>query len=387
MPIYRSLSFPILSLFVLLLALSPAEAQVVETGYGRVEFIGLRSWNAARLIDSLEVLDALRRLETSRELLPGELRSHDSPNVWLYDLEHRFAFPAVVVGAYSDSTAGIHQIYWVITVIEPTDSAKLWKIARPVTWNPAPSDPEWAGLDTMYERHRGQWELAVRTFGYIASGKVEEGRKVVGAIMEAPINRIQIRGHNVEPIPSEPEIEQLWLRIAAITRPYQKKYALQVLTARASDANLYNRIVATAVLANFSHDDGVWNALMSVQLDPWEEVSESALTSLAGLATHLARRIDWTASSEMISAILDGNRLEHFTEILDILSATSISPVLAPFILPGHEELLLAYLAAHHEPERASAHRFLVTIAGRDLGNDPALWRKWIAGLKGPGGR
>jgi hypothetical protein len=357
------------TLALLLLAISPAHSQVVETRYGPVEFIGLRSWKAERLIDSLEVLDSLRQ--------PGsrDLPSH-SPYFWLSDLEHRFGFPVVEVVPYSDSTAGRNQVYWVVTVVEPADSSKLRRITRPLTWNPGPSDPELEGLDTMYSRNPGSWWIAVRSFGYIAAGKVEEGRAAVRAELEV-LNRFRIRSHS-EPIPTEREIEQLWLRIAAITKPYQKKYALQAL---ATDTNVDHRVVAAAVLANFSHDDRVWNALMAAQFDPWEDVASQALTTLIGLATHLPRPIDWTASTEVIADILDGSNLEALPEILDVLDTTAISPVLAPFILPGHEELLLGYLAAHHERERTAAHRFLVRMAGRDLGSDPAVWRKWIAGL------
>jgi len=43
--------------------------------------------------------------------------------------------------------------------------------------------------------------------------------------------------------------------------------------------------------------------------------------------------------------------------------------------------LVLAKLRSQGATERGAARRFLVQIAGRDLGDDTAAWHEWLRGL------
>jgi len=42
---------------------------------------------------------------------------------------------------------------------------------------------------------------------------------------------------------------------------------------------------------------------------------------------------------------------------------------------------VLAKLGSEGMSQRQAAHRFLVQVAGRDLGDTPASWREWVHGL------
>ena len=43
--------------------------------------------------------------------------------------------------------------------------------------------------------------------------------------------------------------------------------------------------------------------------------------------------------------------------------------------------MLVAYASAQHPVPKSDAHRLLVALAGRDLGQDAAVWRRWIESL------
>lgn len=94
-----------------------------------------------------------------------------------------------------------------------------------------------------------------------------------------------------------------------------------------------------------------------------------------------AREVDWAPAAVDLRAILDGTSLDAFTEILEILARTSVSVDLAEDLLAGGGEMVLAHLRASHPHLRELARRFLVTISGRDYGEDAIRWGEWIESL------
>lgn len=79
--------------------------------------------------------------------------------------------------------------------------------------------------------------------------------------------------------------------------------------------------------------------------------------------------------------MLDGTNLFAHTRLLEVLAATGAAPALAPALLRGGGDIVLAKLGAGWPGEREAARRFLAAVAGRDLGADPAAWRAWVASL------
>jgi hypothetical protein len=71
--------------------------------------------------------------------------------------------------------------------------------------------------------------------------------------------------------------------------------------------------------------------------------------------------------------------------ILASSSPAFLDPALASPLLNGGGYMVLAKLLAklrsQRTAERQAAPRFLVQIAGRDLGDDAAAWEAWVRGL------
>ncbi len=64
-----------------------------------------------------------------------------------------------------------------------------------------------------------------------------------------------------------------------------------------------------------------------------------------------------------------------------VTTSTGTGPALAPALLRGGGDIVLAKLSAEGGEERRAARAFLAALAGRDLGDDPRAWRGWVAGL------
>jgi hypothetical protein len=66
---------------------------------------------------------------------------------------------------------------------------------------------------------------------------------------------------------------------------------------------------------------------------------------------------------------------------METLAATQVDPTLARPLLKDGGYIVLAKLGSQGLAERQAAHRFLVQIAGRDLGDAPEAWHEWLRGL------
>ena len=95
-----------------------------------------------------------------------------------------------------------------------------------------------------------------------------------------------------------------------------------------------------------------------------------------------ARPVDWTPAVPALRALLDGTNLFAHTQLMETLAATRVSPELAPRLLGGGGgAIVLAKVGALDPRARTAAHRVLTQLAGRDLGDDPAAWQRWVATL------
>jgi hypothetical protein len=153
------------------------------------------------------------------------------------------------------------------------------------------------------------------------------------------------------------------------------------LATLARDGNWRNRVVAAVLLSNFAQSDSAWWALADALRDPMGVVSGTAAQVLAHLPNAASHTVDWAPATPTLRAILDGTNLFAHNEMMEVLAATRVDPALARPLLGGGGFLVLAKLGAQGQVERQAAHRFLVQIAGRDLGDDPAPWRTWVKGL------
>jgi hypothetical protein len=143
-----------------------------------------------------------------------------------------------------------------------------------------------------------------------------------------------------------------------------------------------DRAAAAKAMRQFANEDGAWRALAAAMRDPDDEVSMAASGSLNWMRRNAARKVDWSAASEDLAALLHGANLFGFNEIVRALVATEIDPAMAGRLLGhGGGRLLLVYLGAQHDAERDAAHDLLTRLRGQDLGADRARWQEWLSGL------
>jgi hypothetical protein len=311
---------------------------VLENAKLRVELVGLRRWTVPMIRDSL-------RMHAPQD----SLLSHACAAVLRDKL--RFADASVVF--YPAEAWGTAKDYMMVTVVEPQDSARVRY--RPTPPDSAPDLAAWAPARRVEAADRYAYNSLLQRPDLLLGRRAPEPRD--SAVRAALPLRAFLRAHR---------------------RPADRDRALRVL---ARDGNYRNRHAAVLVLANFVGEDRAWWALADALRDPDGRVSGAAGMLLAGLARTMPRRVDWEPATDTLRAVLDGTNLFAHSALLDVLAATGVAPALAPALLRGGGDIVLAKLGAGWPDEQARARRFLAQVAGRDMGAAPAAWRTWVASL------
>lgn len=312
------------------LASLAASAQVVRTSAGSVEFLGLESWTPARIEHRLGY--------TSTEKL----------HYCAADLK-KLGFPEVSVIGYSEHG----RRYTVVTVVEPERAAE-------VAFKPAPA--ETIALPNDWE----SLKKSVRDPAFLEGGVLDYGRTLPGALAD--------RDWLADGKP------QAWWPAVRTAHTGSDFERAQTVLLNAADPDA--RALAAVILMNFSSRDAAWTRLASGLRDPAEIVQSTCLQALNSLATFHPHKVDWAPAVSDLVHLLRGTDLFAFQFVLKGLTATQINPDLArPLLGHGGARLVMAYLRAEHPEQHELAHAFLVALAGRDLGNDPAAWSAWVASL------
>lgn len=150
------------------------------------------------------------------------------------------------------------------------------------------------------------------------------------------------------------------------------------LTALRTDGEYLNRMIAVAILANFSDRDSTWWALTDALRDPQEVVRIAAKEVLNNFSP---RYVSWKPASESLRALLGGTNVVVTEQVLWMLAATKVDPALARPLLRGNGFWILSHLGAENLGARSAARAALVQFRGRDLGPSRVEWARWIAGL------
>src|SRR5918992_5414456 len=321
----------VVSAILLCLAAQAADAQaVLENDQMRLELIGLKRWTVAMIEDSL------RRYAPKDSLL-----SHACGAILRDKL--RFADASV---RYHATTIDGKQMkkFWIVTVVEPQDSG-LVRYRGPFR-DALPARRAWAPLRAVFEKHNIAFQEAVQRPDFLFSGAPL--RKADSTLRPAlPLRRF-LQSHRT---------------------PKDRRLALATL---ATDGNWQNRVAAVALLANFAPSDSAWWALADALRDPMGAVSATSAQVLKGLRSDAPRHVNWAPATETVRAILDGTNLFAHNEMMEVLAATRVDAALARPLLKDGGHIVLAKLRSQGTDERLAARRFLVQIAGRDLGDDPA---------------
>jgi hypothetical protein len=321
------------------LALAPTlRAQaVLQNDSLRVELIGLRRWTVPMIQDSLR-----------RHAPQASLLSHACAAAL-----RAIGFADASAVYYAPGTGGGTQEYVVVSVIEPQDSALVrWRAPFRDT---LPAEATAREVATLLARQPRAVQQMLRRPALLLS-----------TATLAPTDSFLA--------PALPLRAFLDARRAATVR--QRAYRTL-----SHDGDEANRVAATILLANFADRDRTWWTLVDGLRDRATPVHVAATQLLHGLTADRPRRVDWAPAASSVRAVLDGTDLFAHDALLAALAATRVSPRLARPLLAGGGHLVLAKLRSSAPRERALARRFLVQIAGRDLGDEPARWEAWIAAL------
>lgn len=317
----------------------PVGAQVVEAERGQVEFVGLKSWTVPNLVDTLRVLDPDRPLHACAAILKQKLGFSD---------------------ASVKSYAGANGMYTVVTVIEPQDSARVRYRHAPI--RAANDVGEWKEAVTLFEEEYGTFHLGLQFYGHFLTGNPDSARAELADLSD-------LGGY----VDSE-KAEEFWEFLQRHNQATDKELALWTLT---NDGNESHRVIAVALLANFPDVDLVWWRLADALRDPSNSVRTMAQAVLSTLGQHVPKQIDWEPALHSLTWILGGTNLFAFTETLDLLLRTNVSPDLARELLKNNAELLLAYVNAEHANTRQLAHAFLAHLSGQNY-DSVQLWEQWL---------
>jgi hypothetical protein len=334
------LLIPVACAILLSMATQVVTAQtLLENSELRLELIGLKRWTVPMIEDSL------RRYAPRDALL-----SHACAAV----LREKLKFADASAMYYTSTIDGKQEkTYVAVTIVEPQDSG-LIRYRGPFQ-DSLPARRAWAPIRAVFEKHNIAFQTALQRPDFLSSDAPLS--KSDSALAPALPFRRYLRAHRA---------------------PRDRQLAMAAL---ASDGNSENRVAAAALLANFSNSDSTWWALTDALRDPMGAVSATAGEVLSALTRGAPRRVNWAPATPALRAILDGTNLFAHNQLMEVLAATQIDSALARPLLKDGGYLVLAKLGSQGRAERQAAHRFLVQIAGRDLGDAPGAWQEWIGGL------
>ncbi|MBA4070756.1 MAG: hypothetical protein C0497_02825 [Gemmatimonas sp.] len=108
----------------------------------------------------------------------------------------------------------------------------------------------------------------------------------------------------------------------------------------------------------------------------------AAATALESAAQVTPRTVDWTAAADDLQWLLGGTNTSAFAQVASVLVRTEVSPALAPRLLAGNGELLLAHARAVSEQAHGPAWSLLRGLSGRDARGDVSIWQAWLRDLQ-----
>ena len=338
----RQIAFLATLLVLVLPRALAAQDNVVMAEHGKVEFIGLKGWTASALADTIRSLNP-----------DGSLHACAA------DLKSKLGFPEAAAITYVSSN---HDRHTVVSVVGPADSSNVQYLEAPSDSLPTPN--VWKRLLDFIEAEGtgSKLGLGLQLYGLVLDGKKDSAR---------------VQFSNYTSFLDPAKVHRLWSLLENYDRPQDLELASWTLV---RDANEQNRLAAAAVLANFHESDLAWWLLANTLRDPTPHVRSVAGNVLRTLTKHVPRNVDWAPAAPALRHLLRGTNLFSFPQVLQMLTATKVSPALQEELLGGGGELVLAHLGANHEASRKMARQFLVQLSGEQHKSRSA-WREWIEKL------
>jgi len=324
------------ALFIILFITSSVFSQVVKTEREKIEFIGLKKWNAQTLIDSIKLLNPGKPIHACAGQMKDEL-----------------GFSGVSVVSYSENNNNTPSLYTIVTVVED-DKDKIHYLTKP---------PDSLSLLDQYKECADI--MKKNSMIYYAGAQIYNLYKK-GAIDSAE-NQLKYFRMELK------DVQPFWNYLSSKNSVADMNLAIWVLN---NDANLLNRQIAFAILSNFNNYDATWWTILQQQRFKKTPLRRPAMLALTSLCKN-PRKVDWTPAVESIKSILQGTNLFALNKTLEALTKTKISPDLADAVLTDSGNLIYAYLNAEHAITKKRAVDFIKQISGdKSLENaeDCKLW-------------
>lgn len=318
---------------VFLTSVSLSFGQVLETPKGQVEFIGLKSWNVKELYEKLIAINP------------------DNP-ICIAGLE-KLGFAK----AHVKKELQGNKVYSLVTVVEHEYAARIKH--RPAPMDTLPPVERWKDILDLFDQQFNEYMLAIQL--YFQREKSDALLQDLSADWDVNI------------------FKKIWQALYKKDSEKDRELAIWILL---NDGDYNNRIAAASVLSNFHQFDFAWWALLETLRYPDDIVVFIASALLKSLIQEYPRKVDWTPMIPSVRALLDGTNLSAFLTVVKVLTETKISPRFAVPLLENGGSLLIDYLGASRQQERAPVHELLIQLAGKDLGSDPDKWAKWIESVR-----
>lgn len=326
-----------IALFLIFSIMSIVSAQVFETERGKIEFLGLKKWDAQTLLDSMKYLSPNKPIHACA----GQMKSD-------------FGFTDVCSYFHIKDYNDLSTLYSVVTIIEDNIDGKIIYLKRPV--DSLALLKQYRDCADILNNNPSLYFAGIQTYHLYKEGNIDSAKNSLATF--------SIKSKEVMPF---------WEYLLSKKNIDEMNLALWVLN---NDLNLMNRKVALAILLNFSNYDSIWWTVLNLQRFKDSQLSSPAISTLRALGKS-PRKVNWGPATASIINIINGTNLFAFQITLEILTKTEISPELANSLLKNSSELIISYLNAKHDITREVAIKFIQQVSGeKDLknSNDCKMW-------------
>lgn len=303
-----------------------------------IEYLGMQSWTAAEIQDSLKSLAPNRPVSACMAVLKQNLGFADS----------------MVMGYYKPDSGSM---YTVVTVLEDDNSSNLIQLPE----KEKPTIGKWVGsLDLTDQKNKNLLSNGLQFFG-------KEDNLLT-------LDTTSIRKSSFFTDEDAEFFTEFYNHIKNQGSKEDKTLAHKTIQ---DDGNVLNRILASVVLLNFENTDDDMYLMLEQMRSENSQISQFSATVL-NIMTQNKSNIDWSGASKSIYALLAGTNLHNFRTTINVLTNTNISPSLAGEILTDNTFLLEERLRAKHDKTRQETFKFVNQIS-TDEHNDIEEALNWLS--------
>lgn len=251
------------------------------------------------------------------------------------------------------------RLYTVVTLVEPEDAQRVQYRPDLTAADTLPL-PAWKeGL--AFTTDPMLFQSILQSYPLLLNGKEKEA--------QAMLRTFGVKLEQVQPA---------WDFLRRHNTPKDHELTLWVL---GHHGDPQHRVLACALLMNFTDADSTWWQLVDALRDGNELVRSMASSVQRALTRHRAREVDWRPVLASLRPVLRGTNVSAYLDTLEMLRVTKVAPELNRDLLAGADDLLIAFLKAEHAPSRQRVNDFLQYVSGQGK-RSPEEWQHWLAQLQ-----